>query len=250
MDLSIMCVTKAEPFAIPFLQQMATLASNLDAELIVGLDGAWDDDHPTEVLGRWFDLGLPCIGGVFAVQSQGYLESVHDDLLRYCSGRYVLRLDDDERVSESMAAWLAFGEYRAEPHWKFPRAHLWGSPDRYIVNSPLWPDHQTRLSVREMAGGRTSIHCGSPFGGGAEAPVVIQHHKFLVKPLEERRAIVERYNRIQPGAGDAFLAFSVPEDYYAGDKGGIVTAPYDSQKSMTWNDQRFAPYDDRVERKW
>lgn len=217
-DLSILCVTKVEPFAAPFLREMASLSHQLDADLIVGVDGDWrtiDRLFALKLDGR-HNLAVP-------VASQGYIESVHDSLLPYCRTKYVLRLDDDERASPTMVRWLANGEYLAESHWKFPRAHLWINDQRYIVNSPLWPDHQTRLSLRELAGGRNAIHCGSPHGGGAEAPCCIEHHKFLIKSKEERLAIVRRYDSISPGAGSCMLAFSVPEDHY---QGGIVSAPY------------------------
>src|SRR5690606_10758983 len=83
----------------------------------------------------------------------------------------------------------------------------------YIVNPPLWPDLQTRLSVKAKSGGRTRVHAGSPFGTGTVAPCVLEHHKFLVRPRGEREALVERYERIERGAGLGYSMFSVPEPY-------------------------------------
>ena len=51
---------------------------------------------------------------------------------------------------------------------------------------------------------------------------MLLHHKFRVKSIEERRAIVERYDNIAAGAGTAFKAFSVPEEALTG---GINSAP-------------------------
>jgi hypothetical protein len=80
----------------------------------------------------------------------------------------------------------------------------------------LWPDAQTRLSIRAKAGGRDVIHSGSPHGGGEMAPVLIEHHVFLVRSREEREAKVARYDAIAQGAGTSFLPFIVPERAYAG----------------------------------
>lgn len=213
MKLTILCVTRAEPHARRFLLEMAALAAALeDAELVVAADGE-DAAHRLRVV--TFCEGSTVIAdAVRQVRSLGYIESVLDEALGFCRGEYVLRLDDDERCSPAMARWLNGRRYMAAEHWKFPRANLWPTADHVALTPHLWPDHQTRLSVRGKAGGRSLIHSGSPFGGGEDAGVVIEHHKFLVKSLEERRAIVGRYDRIQPNAGTSFLAFSCPEDAY------------------------------------
>ncbi len=82
----------------------------------------------------------------------------------------------------------------------------------------LWPDHQTRLSTRAKASGRNWIHCGSPFGGGELAPVAIEHHKFMLFSVAERRAQSKRYDSIAPGAGENMKAFQVPEDAYTSEE--------------------------------
>jgi hypothetical protein len=146
------------------------------------------------------------------VASKGYLESVLDEALAETSGEYVLRLDDDEKCNHRMIQWLLTYGYVRHPHWKFSRAHLW-TRDTVLVSPQLWPDHQTRLSVRAMAGGRHGIHAGSPYGGGELAPVLIEHHKFLVRNRQEREAQADRYDAIAPGAGRLgnMAMFQVPE---------------------------------------
>jgi hypothetical protein len=111
-----------------------------------------------------------------------------------------------------MVQWLQDQAYTTKSHWRFGRMHLWRDEQHFLFLEGLWPDHQTRLSIKALAGGRSSIHCGSPYGGGDTAPVAILHHKFLVKSHAERLAIVERYDSIAQGAGTAFRRFSVPED--------------------------------------
>lgn len=205
MTLSILVVTKGEPHAVEFIRRLYWEdCGAVMAELVIVADG----DAAADYLGSMEFVRPP------VVHSQGFIESVLDEALTFCSGDYILRLDDDERCSPAMVRWLAAREYEKADHWKFPRANLWPTADLVAITPQLWPDRQTRLSVKAKAGGRTTIHAGSPFGGGEEAPCVIEHHKFLVKSLGERRAIVQRYDSISPGMGTQFLAFSCPEDAY------------------------------------
>jgi hypothetical protein len=206
-ELTILVVTQAEPCVMPLLWQLKAAAVYLEAEFVAAADGEAARDALLPLAREPAQLGL--------VRSQGYLESVLDAALGFCRGRYVLRLDDDEALPGDALRWLRSGAFRAAPSWKFPRVHLWQDSSHALATPHLWPDFQTRLSLRAQAGGRQAIHAGSPFGGGAEAPCVIEHHKFLVRSLEARRAIVRRYDGVQPGAGSSFRAFSCPEDFYS-----------------------------------
>lgn len=183
--LTILCVTADEDYAQPFVDEMLDLGDRLGAEVIIH-DG----------------------------RGAGAIENVLDVALRECqSGGYVLRLDDDERVSPRMEEWLASEMYVQCDHWAFPRLNLWPNESHYAVTPPLYPDLQTRLSLRELSGGRSHVHAGSPFGTGDVAPVAIEHHKFLVRTEAERRELLARYEAIQPGAGTEYAIFSVPEDF-------------------------------------
>ncbi len=211
MTLSIMCITKLEPHAFYFLTALQNLADTLRAEFVLGLDDVCATQ--TRMLGKATTL----TDRLVPVDAQGCLENVHDFVLGHCTGDYVLRLDDDERCSPAMMQWLSLGKYRSSDVWSFPRAHLWGNEKMMLKTPHLWPDVQTRLSTREKSGGRTHIHAGSPHGGGQLAPVLIEHHVFLVRSLEERKAKVERYDKIAEGAGTSFLPFIVPELAYKGE---------------------------------
>lgn len=201
--LSILTVSQGKPFAFPFLDFFRESAAALKAELVVVADGA-------QAAGAMREHGIPVAR---TVSSKGYIESVLDAAVETCSREYILRLDDDETFSWPMFRWLESAEFVTHDHWKFPRAHLWGNPETFIMHPQLWPDHQTRLSVRAKSGGRTTVHAGSPHGGGEVAPVVIKHHKFLIKTREEREAIAAGYDRVHPGYGTGgMLAFSLPED--------------------------------------
>lgn len=180
--LTLLCITAHQPYSLPFVEQFDEDAREIGARLRV-VDGT----------------------------NAGFIEAVLDEAIHDVPDGYVLRVDDDERMSRPMVEWLAAGEYESADHWAFPRANLWPDEDRYIVNAPLWPDLQTRLSVKEKAGGRTQVHEGSPFGTGHVANVLLEHHKFLVRDRAEREALVHHYESLQRGAGEAYAMFSVPE---------------------------------------
>jgi hypothetical protein len=206
--LSILTVTKAEPHVGFFLRQMQQLAIASNAEFVIAGDG-------TEAINKLKRGGFGDENVLVSVKSNGILESVLDPAVRCCSGKYILRIDDDECVSPEMFRWIVNQDFTEADHWKFSRAHLWHVPSLYITNGPLWPDHQTRLSIRKKSGGRTTVHAGSPFGGGRLAPVILEHWKFLVKTREERREIAERYDSHGKGFGTlGMLPFNVPEEYY------------------------------------
>lgn len=204
-DLSIVCVTKGEVECLPTLSRLINDAYQLGAECVIGVDG------PGGTISGLDRFGIPEAFHYVEVQSQGYIESVLDKVISETTRPYVLRLDDDESMSDRMLQWLKDGRYHESDHWKFCRAHLFQNGQTVIMNPPLWPDHQTRLSTCEKSFGRTSIHCGSPFGGGQLAPVSILHHKFVIRNQEQRAEILARYEEISRGSGSNFWQFSIPE---------------------------------------
>lgn len=207
-DLTILCVTNGGPHAGEFLRGMVHLADRIEARVATALDdvtpypeGAWPTLFSDETI---------------RVRSNGCIESVLDEAIAACPDGYILRLDDDETVTPELETWLAAGGYRQAEHWAFPRLHLYPTAEFYLTTPPLYPDLQTRLSLKQFAGGRTRVHAGSPFGTGTIGPAGIVHHKFLCRPIDERRALLERYEALQSGAGANFGVFSVPEDREAG----------------------------------
>ena len=188
MTLTVLCVTKAEPYAQPFLARLAQDAAIIGATLRVETDGA-------------------------GVSSDGYIESALDQAIERCDDGYVLRVDDDETLSLALLEWLRAGKYLTADHWAFPRRNLWPDAQRYIANPPLWPDLQTRLSVKAKAGGRAGVHDGSPHGTGEVCPHPIDHHKFVARTRVERELLVQHYEHLKPGAGTEYMMFSLPELY-------------------------------------
>lgn len=207
MQLSICCVTQALPRSIEFLVDIQALATKLDAELVFGAHG----DHARLLLKH--ELRVVPVGG-------DYMEQMLDLVLDACSGRYILRLDDDERCSPGMIAWLLAGTYRERPVWHFRRPHLMPDADHYIATSPFYPDWQTRLTAREFAKRPMKLHAACPHPGwGAPKGVEIEHWTFLVKTREERVAIHERY------ATHAGVVFDKERALPEGDP-GVQIAPW------------------------
>ena len=203
MTLSIVCVTNCEPHALKFIEHFRQCADSLHAELIIGID---NHNAPLELV-RLADI-------VVEVKSKGYIESVLDQVMDQCAGDYVLRLDDDEKISASLLSWLKTREYESGDVFAFPRPYFWG--DEKHILADLLPDLQTRLTTWSKAGGRYKIHAGSPFGTGKIIQHPIEHYKFLVKTREQREEIMRRYESIRPGAGTerCFGMYNMPELYF------------------------------------
>ncbi len=221
MLLSILCISKIERCCIPVIQDLAQLASQLKStEFVLITDGpmAFSQAEALDLPNK--DLKIA------SIKSQGYIESSLDSALAYCDGDYVLRIDDDEYMSFAMIRWLASTHWLAHDHWEFPRAHMWNHCKSVLMTPQLFPDYQTRLSIKSKAGGRFGVHAGSPFGGGERAPAVIEHHKFVIKDYEARRQIAAVYDNYSPGYGTGNMKpFSLPEDAYKGQKVKLV-APW------------------------
>ena len=191
--ISILCVSDCKERAQPFIADMSELAERLGAEFLLARDG-------------------------IEVKSAGYIESVLDEAIALTKGDWILRLDDDERVSKAMERWLMRECYLRSDHWSFPRVHFWRDTKTVITDRYYWPDVQTRFSKRAKAGGVTKIHQPSPYGGGLIAPVCIEHHVYLVKTYEERLATSIRYQQI---AADKKIGESM------GLSGNLIVVPGD-----------------------
>jgi hypothetical protein len=213
--LSILCVTRGEDYAIPMLRHMDMVARMCEAELVFAVDGP---DNYGKI------LRLRLADTVAQVNSKGFIESVLDEAVALCSRPWVLRLDDDECCSDEMVQWICEKKYLKRQHWKFPRLHLFPTTEQAVATAPLWPDHQTRLSRAHLAGGRATVHAGSPYGGGELAPVAIEHHKFLLKSYPERKRIAQVYESFHKGygLGADMLPFSLPEDAFSEQQMAIV----------------------------
>lgn len=195
MKLSIACVTKVAPRTEPFLEDILLLAHELEAQLIFGTHGA--SAH----------FSLSKTNATLVPVEGTFLEEMLNPVLEACTGDYVLRLDDDERVPPAMIAWLKSQAYVEHPNWFFPRFHMWPDEQHVITTVPFFPDFQSRLTTWEQAKREPRLHSGSPFPAW-RAPVYFEHHNFLAKTKEERRALAAHYETIR--TGEQFTPAMVP----------------------------------------
>ena len=217
MNLSIVCVTNDDGRqAGSFIKRMIRLARTLDAEFVLGLDGkAAQESDMRKFADKVVDL---------PAHDVPLLEKVLDIAIEACTGKYVLRLDDDEVVSSALEDWLKTGAYQNGGLFAFPRVYMWGDDQHVLANEGMWPDLQTRLGLKSLMFGVNSIHAGNPNGTGLVVPYALEHHKLLVKSYAERKQIADRYEAVKPGAGYSFTygRYNTPEDIY----GELIVKPY------------------------
>lgn len=205
-DLTIVCISKGEIHAYGFIRLMWELKRILRAPLLLGYDG---NDLP-EYFEEYADE-------IVHLRSAGYIESVLTETIQQVKTKYVLRLDDDERVSVSLINWLCARLYQESDLFTFPRCNMWNDW-QFITDDPLFPDLQTRLMIKDYALGwrADTIHEGCPNGTGKIVPQALIHDKFVVKSYQERFEIAEFYEVIREGGGMGFTykPFQLPEDVY------------------------------------
>jgi len=196
--LSICCLTQCKPHSHKFLIAMRYLADYLDAEFVLGADGC------EEIAREYTDRVIP-------VKSKGYLESVLQEVLDFCTGDYIFRLDDDERVSNSLFNWFCDTPLTS-PTYSFRRLELYGDDQHYLAHQSLYPSVSPRLSTRQYAICKDNIHGHFvPYGEVVEQPIL--HYKFLIKTYEERLEIANRYESIAKNAGlGSYKVWTLPED--------------------------------------
>ena len=209
MTLSILCVTNNEYAGTDrFIEHFRELADDIDAELVLGLDREKAQAAPFRKLADTFvDLKASTV-----------VEDVMNEAVQHCSGEYILRLDDDETVSPALRMWLknkvyldSFGRLFA-----FPRVYFYGDEKHVIVNQGIYPDLQTRLGLKPLMFGLNYVHAGNPNGTGVVVPYAIEHHKLLVRSLEDRQSIAARYETAKSGAGTnpVWSRYNLPEFVY------------------------------------
>lgn len=176
-------------------------AKTYSDEVVVGVDSKTTDDTFDVCKAAGADV-------VFTIQNDAMTCNAGlKDLVKACSGDWVLRLDDDEcmepqfaRIKDSL---MVQDHYT---HYKFPRLHLCSTePLRWINDSYLYPDYQMRLCRNDMsllhfpgAVGHTSITAKGPKGRIFGTNII--HLNLAINTRQQREAKLERYiQRLEGG---------------------------------------------------
>jgi hypothetical protein len=139
---------------------------------------------------------------VHDVRGCGFVEAHLEQMVRACSGDWVLRLDSDEQLT---ANWLD-GSWRDllngdETHFTTPRR--WIHPEGGFINCvPWWPDPQMRLFRNDLALLTFPLKIHEPtqvIGPGRHLPdYAIDHHVLRLTSRAEREEKVRRYTKLRP----------------------------------------------------
>lgn len=244
--LSIACVTTADSVVLPFLDRFRAIASDLGAQFIVGAHGIAACDYANS--GKDID-------GVLVEGS--YFEELIDPVIRQCSGDYILRVDDDESLSEGLIEWLLSGEWYARDSWFFSRRHLWPDTGSCISMQPYFPDFQARLSVKRQARRPVKIHAAHAYPAyRAPGTAFFNHHVFLIRTREERKSTTAKYETIRTGKQFTPADVNVVLPW---DAPNLVTLPVDSpqlieiaEETVWWRQvgQRLPANLDQELREW
>lgn len=192
MSLSVLCATRAEAVVRPFLAEMGPLAKACGGRFGVVLDGS-------ESYERWKDLGL----SAHTIIAQDGVHLAMQDTVNECPTEYVLILDDDERCPQALSEWLQQRQYETADCWYISRAWLYPDRQHYITSPKHYPNFTARIGRTSGVVVPTQIHAGwiAKFPETAFCPHSLEHHKLLIRTLEERQATVQRYESIKKDAG-------------------------------------------------
>jgi hypothetical protein len=164
-------------------------------ELVVFVDIALAD-HATHAFAREVATSLHEVNGGDSVEA--HLE----EMVRACSGDWILRLDSDEQLNRN---WMA-GAWRnflggSATHFITPRR--WIHPaGGYISCAPWWPDPQMRLFRNDPAllTFPRKIHEPTHVTGQAQYlwDFGIDHHALRLTSRVDREAKVRHYTKLRP----------------------------------------------------
>jgi hypothetical protein len=167
------------------------------------------------------------LGNVSIIDTDGEcVEQIMPRIVEKCIGRWIIRLDDDEAPSSSLASWLANGAMRGNVSViAFPRRtlRLDGTQVQYARTIPgiVKHDYQYRCFVLSRVKIDSGVH--TPGIRFSESEVMyaphdccIYHFDWIVRSPQQRKAKLVRYEKLQGGAGEVFKYQYLPEDFDSG----------------------------------
>jgi glycosyltransferase involved in cell wall biosynthesis len=133
------------------LQPLLAYVRSFSDQVVVGVDSASTDDTWLRCQ-QWQAEGL--IDVLFNLDNTTGMEQARlEQLLQYCSGDWIFRLDDDEYPEPAFAKLKpALIATTTLTHYKIPRLHICQTkPLKWINDSYLYPDYQIRLFRNDPA---------------------------------------------------------------------------------------------------
>ncbi len=135
-DLSVSIVTRDSEDRLASAVTRARLFAD---EIVVGVDADSSD--------RTWEAACDLADVAYRFRHSGQIAPVHMLAFRYCTGRWILRLDDDEAMEEG------FGPFASQVMADGRLTHCWLArkwvvsvdPPLYLHAAPWYPDYQLRL---------------------------------------------------------------------------------------------------------
>ena len=163
-------------------------------EIVVCVDDATTD--------RTFSVAQEFTPHVHHLRTEGYLESALQKCAEFCTGDYILRIDDDESLGgnwdrssfELLASLNNFVQFWLPRRWLVPPG------DIFIADGPWFPDLQLRLFANESSkihwpkAPHEEMHVGGRSLNLFDRWIV--HHALVDRSRGERRRRCEEYRRL------------------------------------------------------
>jgi hypothetical protein len=165
-------------------------------EIVVCIDRETSDNT--------YEIARPLADQVHFLTSGGCLESALPQMVALCSGDFILRLDDDERLGGNWTrpefeSLVALNELS---HLKVPRRWLADEGKNFIAEAPWFPDVQMRLfrNAPESIRWPQQIHEAMELAGNCLAlgDRWIEHDVLFTTSTEERQEKCRRYQELRP----------------------------------------------------
>ena len=172
------------------------LSSGFSDEIVVCLDRATTD--------QTYEVARPLADHVHFVTTEGCLESALPQMVALCSGDFILRLDDDERLGGdwSRPDFEALVALNNLSHLNVLRRWTVDDGCNFIASAPWFPDVQLRLFRNAPASVRWPLQIHEPMeiagNGMTPGDRWIEHDVLFTTSIEERQAKCRRYQALRP----------------------------------------------------
>lgn len=214
MDLSLLVLTingqDKLPHVLPSLQGIAD-------ELVVGIDDK-TEDNTAAIAHQYTDKVYPVRHEGFCGDGRKDHPNAVEDMLPYCSGQWVLRVDHDETLSplwSNRKHVTSLLQDRYATHYWIPRRWVVPPGTHFISNRRWYPDYQLRLfrNLPSLVRFNRLAHEPPVIAGEARklTRAWINHWDYVWHDRRIREAKVLFYKGFSPYTGEDYYLY---EDYH------------------------------------